>query len=285
MNDGGVDSPLCCNPFKGSTVEVSILNGGIFDIGSQNVILNPLRTRICAKKILFGLGFTRAWKEKQPPVILGQIEFAKPTVRVEKDIAEQLTEANIPLESINSIIWSHHHIGHTGDPFLFPKSVRLVVGPGFKSDNTLFPGYPKNPNAVTVDDAFEGHWVILSPDFFSDGRFYLLAAPGHTHDHICGFARTSKDEFFFLGGDIAHHACEFRLTTYLPLPAEINPSPFDLPTCVDKMECFGASLHVFVIIAHIASVLGVLPLFPRTITTWDRTDEKIISRWRFLKGF
>jgi hypothetical protein len=148
------------------------------------------------------------------------------------------------------------------------------------------------------------------------------------HGHICGLARTSKDKFFFLGGDTAHHAGEFRPTTYLPLPPEINPSPFDLlrsasvfasamfesvhstsnpgeytttpfypfnpaanvsvpetQACVDKMERFDASPHVFVIIAHNASVLGVLHPFPRTITTWDRTDEKIISRWRFLRDF
>lgn len=125
---------------------------------------------------------------------LDQIEFPKPTDRIEKDIAEQLTEANIPLESINSIIWSHHHIDHTSDPSLFPKSVRLVVGPGFKSGNTLFPGYPKNPNVVTVDDAFEGHDIVeldfsssgleivwfSAIDFFGDGSFYLLAAPGYS---------------------------------------------------------------------------------------------------------
>lgn len=95
-------------------------------------------------------------------------------------------------------------------------------------------------------------WVILSPDFFSDGRFYLLAAPGHTHDHICGFARTSKDEFFFLGGDIAHHACEFRLTTYLPLPAEINPSPFDLPS--PHQSVLVLSSRAFIVLQTRASI-------------------------------
>jgi hypothetical protein len=215
--------------FKGSTVEVSILNGGMFDIASQYIILNPVsehdslnapclsflvENKKLGKKILFDLGFMKAWQDKQSPtreilgnhqklylwmlmkrnIVLGQIEAAKPTITIERDIPEQLKEANITLESINSIIWSHHHVDHRGDPSLFPQSVSLVVGPGFKSDKTLFPGYPKNPDALTVDDAFEGQNVIeldfsstgldiggfAALDIFGDGSFYLLAAPGHS---------------------------------------------------------------------------------------------------------
>lgn len=75
--------------------------------------------------------------------VVAQIEGAKAIVNVEKDVAEQLRDSNVTLESINSIIWSHNHLDHTGDPSLFPKSTSLVVGPGFKSDKTTFtPGIP-----------------------------------------------------------------------------------------------------------------------------------------------
>ena len=120
---------------------------------------------------------------------------------------------------------------------------------------------------------------------------------------------------------------EYRPTPYLPLPAEIKPSPFEGPrsasvcagaifenihrakdagadyrttpfyevnpianvsvpealASMDKMEVFDASPDVFVIIAHDASVLDILPLFPKTITGWDATDNKALSRWRFLR--
>jgi ribonuclease BN (tRNA processing enzyme) len=33
---------------------------------------------------------------------------------VEKDIAEQLIESGVPLESISAVVWSHTHADHTG---------------------------------------------------------------------------------------------------------------------------------------------------------------------------
>lgn len=42
------------------------------------------------------------------------------------------------------------------------------------------------------------------------------------HDHISALARTSENKFIFLGGDIAHHAGEFRPTAQLPLPNQID---------------------------------------------------------------
>jgi glyoxylase-like metal-dependent hydrolase (beta-lactamase superfamily II) len=121
------------------------------------------------------------------------MEGSGATVDIEKDIADQLTESNVPLESINSIIWSHHHLDHMGDPSLFPKTTSLVVGPGFKADKTTYPGYPRNPEAVVVDDAFEGRELVEldfstgldiggfpAIDFFGDGSFYILKSPGHS---------------------------------------------------------------------------------------------------------
>lgn len=67
-------------------------------------------------------------------------------------------------------------------------------------------------------------------DFFGNGSFYLLDAPGHTIAHICGLARTSigsdGDTFILMGGDFSHHGGEFRPSPYLPLPSSISPHPF-----------------------------------------------------------
>ena len=67
-------------------------------------------------------------------------------------------------------------------------------------------------------------------DFFGDGSFYILDAPGHDQGHICGLARTTTgsdgDTFILMGGDFSHQAGEFRPSPYLPLPESISPHPF-----------------------------------------------------------
>lgn len=47
-------------------------------------------------------------------------------------------------------------------------------------------------------------------DYFKDGSFYLLSAPGHAVGHINALARTTEDSFIYLAGDSFHHASELR---------------------------------------------------------------------------
>jgi hypothetical protein len=141
-----------------------------------------------------------------------------------------------------------------GDPSLFPSSTSLVVGPGFKSNPRTYPGYPDNSDALTNQDAFEGRHLIeldfgkpqltvcglRTIDWFDDGSFYLLEAPGHTADHVMALARTAEEKFILLGGDTAHHCGEFRPTPLLPLPESIFPSPFGPPTGQSLSPCPGS---------------------------------------------
>ncbi|KAL4755602.1 MBL fold metallo-hydrolase [Aspergillus foveolatus] len=231
-------------------VDVSVIHAGQITLPTKHLITEPVpshdnfnapcfsflvENKAKKEKLLFDLGLTKAWREKFPPAIVGMVESLEVDLHIEKDVADHLHEAEIPLKSINSIIWSHHHIDHIGDPSLFPSSTSLIVGPGFKSDKTIFPGYPTNPDAKTADDAFRGREVVEldfsqvsleiggfpAMDYFGDGSFFLLQTKGHTHDHISALARTKKDKFIFLGGGVAHHAGEFRPTAQLPLPDEM----------------------------------------------------------------
>lgn len=110
------------------------------------------------------------------------------------DVPDQLTEANVDLQSISAIIWSHHHPDHVGDPSRFPSSTSLLVGPGLKSNEAIYPGYPQNPDAVVSESAFKGREVIEldfsasglsiggfpAIDYFNDGSLYILASKGHS---------------------------------------------------------------------------------------------------------
>ncbi len=155
---------------------------------------------------------------------------------------EILTAASIPLASIDSIIWSHHHAEHTGDPSLFPPTTSLVVGPGFKSNPSTYPGFPINPDAHVPHTAFQGRDLIeldfstggvlkvgglRAIDWFDDGSLYLIEAPGHAPEHLMALARTSADKFVLLAGDAADHAGIFRPSPLRPLPDTVSPSPFE----------------------------------------------------------
>ncbi|KAL4792057.1 metallo-beta-lactamase superfamily protein [Aspergillus venezuelensis] len=242
----------------GSTVDVPVVPGGQITLSTTFLIKDPasghdiiskapcysflVENKAKGKRFLFDLGLPKAWKEKLPPSIAEAISNAPNSkIDVEKDVVDHLNETGVPLESIDAIIWSHHHFDHVGDPSLFPSSTALIVGPGFKSDKLTFPGYPANPEAKTCDDAFHGRDVVEldfsgasieiggfpAIDYFGDGSFFLLQTKGHTHDHLSALARTSENKFIFLGGDIAHHAGEFRPTPQMPLPDEIHPSPLE----------------------------------------------------------
>lgn len=196
------------------------------------------------KKIMFDLGVRHDW-QKLP----SYPKFRKGGwgIMVQKDVARILQENDFDIDdgAISSIILSHHHWDHTGDPSTFPFTTELVVGPGFKEAH--LPGYPANPNATLLQTDHEGREVhevkfakgfkigrFKAHDYFGDGSFYLLDAPGHSVGHMCGLARTTTKPptFIFMAGDASHHAGEFRPTEYLPLPKEVTFPSINAPAVV-----------------------------------------------------
>lgn len=60
-------------------------------------------------------------------------------------------------------------------------------------------------------------------DYFDDGSFYLLDAPGHAVGHMMALVRTTvnPDTFTMLGADSIHDTGELRPSNYLPLPGSV----------------------------------------------------------------
>ncbi|KAL8970190.1 MAG: hypothetical protein Q9197_003943 [Variospora fuerteventurae] len=190
--------------------------------------------------ILFDLGVRRDWENYAPTTV--KLIKATTTVQTQKNISEILdsdtSDLGIKSTDISAIIWSHHHFDHAGDPSTFPPSTALVVGPGFKDHYQ--PAYPSNPSSTILDSDTAGRPIheiefrkglhigrFPAVDYFNDGSFYLLDAPGHAVGHLCGLARvtTSPDSFVFMGADACHHAGLLRPNEYLPLPGGIITPP------------------------------------------------------------
>ena len=191
------------------------------------------------------MGLTSSALEPTDPSIsvLDKAQSANATLEAHSDVSELLTSASVPLSSIDAIIWSNHHIPQIGDASLFPPTTPLIVGPGFKTNPSTYPGFPLNPDGHVAHAAFEGRDVIeldfnrptgvlkigglRAIDWFDDGSMYLLEAPGRAPENIMALARTSADKFVLLAGDTASHPALIRPSPLRPLPESITPSPFE----------------------------------------------------------
>ncbi|KAG9074304.1 hypothetical protein FRC06_010784, partial [Ceratobasidium sp. 370] len=209
-------------------------------------------------------------------------------VTVPKNVSDILTEHGVSLESINSIIWSHYHWDHTGDPSLFPPTTSLTVGPGFTKSKT--PGYPTNPNALILESAYKGRELVeisfedgpslflgrfRALDYFGDGSFYLLDSPGHAVGHICGLARTTPDTFLFMGGDI-----------FADLDGkQAYDNPPEAQRSLGKLEEFDGYPNILTIIAHDQTLLDVLDFYPKNLNDWQAKGYKERGMWQFLRDF
>lgn len=217
------------------------------------------------RHILFDLGLRSDWKNCAPKTV--DLIHRTTKCYTNQNIVEILdahsssavgdSSSSVQSTDIEAIIWSHHHFDHIGDPSTFPKSTALVVGPGVSK--LCWPGYPKNQDGVVLDVDAEGRVVheidfTAHPlrvggfdafDYFGDGSFYLLDAPGHSVGHMTALARvtaneTGDDSFLFMGADACHHPGILRPTAYLPLPAQVR-----LPSLQDDSDSEVCGVKVY----------------------------------------
>jgi len=247
------------------------------------------------RRVMFDLG-ARMDLDGQPQAVKNDVEMGM-IMDVEKDVATQLKEGGVELESVEAVIWSHGHFDHHGDIHTFPKSTKLVIGPGTQAH--FRPGYPLDEDSAILEDYFKDREVreivydgpviggYSSHDYFGDGSFFLVDAPGHCPGHLVGLARTTSapDTFILLGGDSAHHPALFRPSVHKPLPPmqqellppslktiggpayaepflqvvpKGKPGPHDRDAAaafIETLKAFDARDDVWVIVAHDGSIV------------------------------
>ncbi|KAK1637884.1 metallo-beta-lactamase superfamily protein [Colletotrichum phormii] len=186
------------------------------------------------RRVVFDLGLPKDWDNDFSPAVLEMGKHLDGTMIAQKYVSEILTEGGLDLGEIEALFWSHAHPDHIGRPSLFPSTASLIVGPGVK--DAYFPGYPTIPDAPVLAREFEGREVrevdfssteieiggLKALDYFNDGSFYLLSAPGHAIGHINALARTTEDSFMYFAGDSFHHSSVLRPHSGATLPEKIQ---------------------------------------------------------------
>lgn len=253
--------------YRGHCAGVSVINGATTQMLS-NLLVHPAPSSAAQKylrlasysflvesdhrsqKVLFDLAFMKDLYTRMPPALKAMLagggHVADPVMKIEelRDVPDTLQAHGQDLAGIDSIIWSHAHIDHVGDPSVFPCSTELVVGPGFKS--AYMPGYPINPDATVLESAFQGRSVrelefkenssgvaniggFRAVDFWRDGSFWILECPGHTGHHLGALCRTTPDSWVFMGAD----CCRKYHPVWNPKDGYISS---DVPTNLTAMK-------------------------------------------------
>ncbi|KAF2754823.1 hypothetical protein EJ05DRAFT_503767 [Pseudovirgaria hyperparasitica] len=285
------------------------------------------------RHVLFDLGIKKNWEELIPSTV-ARLKESGTIIQVEKELVDILSDGGLDLGKLDAAIWRqafHIHWDHTGNLASFPPNTDLVVGPGIK--DRFMPGWPKVPDAHFRETDVAGRKItgieadsfkidiggLRAHDYFGDGSFYLLDAPGHALGHLNALARTSANPptFILMAADSVHLGGEFRPSEALPLPnfvdaPGLNPSPCpaeelvkfhprnskilpylgldpcfpehleDAERTIKSIEAFDADDRVMVIFAHDVSIHGTLSYYPETADSWKEQGWKSSGRWVFL---
>ncbi|CAK5263762.1 unnamed protein product [Mycena citricolor] len=180
------------------------------------------------KRVMFDLGM-RSDPQNFAPSIKQFFTGGVMRIYESRDITGLLETGGISPSSIEAVVWSHAHFDHIGDMSKFPRGTRLVIG-----SETITETYPTFANATLLPSDFAGRNVtkinfkaaklifagMNAVDYFGDGSFYLLDAPGYMRGHLIALARVTPSSFVVLGGDAFHHPGELR-----PRPALYDKYP------------------------------------------------------------
>jgi glyoxylase-like metal-dependent hydrolase (beta-lactamase superfamily II) len=184
-------------------------------------------------------------------------------------LVDLLARIGVPVDKVDYVGISHHHLDHTGQATSFPKST-LLIGKG----DWDFLSAKQPPNGMDAKE-FAMRSARLAPwisgggkvelltrdrkDVFGDGTVIMVSLPGHTPGHHGLLVKLEKTGYVLLTGDVSHFHENYE-SNGIPI---WNANRADSLASLDRFKAIARNLHATVIIQHDPRDIGKLPAFPR----------------------
>ncbi|KAL7895422.1 beta-lactamase-like protein [Trichoderma sp. TUCIM 5745] len=239
------------------------------------------------RRLMFDLG-PRKDLENLSPMLTKRMAKAGWEAEVTQEVPEILEQHDIPIQSIENVIWSHWHWDHVGNMSKLPPSIGLVVGPGFTK--AMIPGYPENLSSLILESDYSGRQLtelnefgltvgdLPAYDYFGDGSLYILSTPGHAAGHLSALARTSCKTY--KGGAISPFAA---ISDHLDGASAASDPATAMASLRTLQQLDEDNGNVFFTVAHDKSLLEVVEFFPKWANEWRSRDWAKQARWLFLR--
>ncbi|KAJ4296316.1 hypothetical protein N0V90_006361 [Kalmusia sp. IMI 367209] len=175
--------------------------------------------------ILWDLGLDEDRSRYTPWVNKFMLDYVTPA-GPRRSIGQQLSERGVLSARIEAVLFSHAHWDHCRpirDEFpnataYFGPGTKDGCSPGHLADvNAQWDGRFFDPERATERcEELAGPWVPFGPferakDFFGDGSFWVIQAPGHMSGNLCAAARLESGQWVLLGSDCCHSSGKVSL--------------------------------------------------------------------------
>ncbi len=183
-------------------------------------------------------------------------------------LVDQLAQIQVPVDAIEYVGISHHHLDHTGQAAAFPGATLLIGKGDWDLMSSQEPPYGMNPGEFAMRRGRLAPWIeggskteVLRgdrKDVFGDGTVIMIALPGHTPGHHALLVKLQKKGYVLLTGDVSH----FRENYESDGVPTWNDNRAASRASIDRFKKIAGNLKATVIIQHDPRDIAKLPAFP-----------------------